>query len=47
MARILDDDEKDTHNVSTPGGKQKMTIINESGLWHSTFKSNKDESTRL
>lgn len=33
MVRCLDDDEKGTHNVSTLGGKQEMTIISEAGLY--------------
>lgn len=31
MTRILDDDEKGTQIVRTPGGDQEMTVINESG----------------
>lgn len=35
LARNLDDDEKDTHEVGTPrGGVQNMTVITESGLYH-------------
>lgn len=35
LARILDDDEKSTHEVSTPrGGIQNMTVITEAGLYH-------------
>lgn len=34
LARTLDDDEKGTHQVSTPrGGVQNMTVITESGLY--------------
>lgn len=33
MLRSLDDDEKGTHAVSTPGGKQRMALINESGFY--------------
>lgn len=34
LSRTLDDDEKDTHEVSTPrGGTQIMTVITESGLY--------------
>ncbi len=39
MTRILDDDEKGTHIMSTPGGKQNMIIINESGLYSCILKS--------
>jgi prophage antirepressor-like protein len=43
-ARILDDDEKGAHNVSTPGGAQKMTTLNESGIYHLCFKSRRPEA---
>lgn len=34
LSRTLDDDEKDTHEVSTPrGGVQIMTVVTESGLY--------------
>lgn len=33
----LDDDEKGVSQISTPGGKQNMTIINESGLYSALF----------
>lgn len=33
----LDDDEKGMTPIDTPRGKQKMTIINESGLYHLMF----------
>jgi prophage antirepressor-like protein len=33
VASRLDDDEKDRHAMTTPGGEQKVTIINESGLY--------------
>lgn len=44
MARILDDDEKGTHIVSTLGGEQEQLIINESGLYHAVLKSRKPEA---
>jgi prophage antirepressor-like protein len=44
LVRILDDDEKGTHNVSTLGGDQEMLIISESGLYHAIFKSRRDEA---
>lgn len=34
LARNLDDDEKGTHEVGTPGGTQNMTVLTESGLYH-------------
>ena len=43
LTRILDDDEKGTHNVSTLGGKQDVSVINESGFYHAAFKSHKAE----
>ncbi|MBJ7956090.1 BRO-N domain-containing protein, partial [Bacillus cereus] len=33
MVRFLDEDDKDTHQVSTLGGCQMMKVINESGLY--------------
>lgn len=43
-ARKLDSDEKGTHLVSTPGGKQNMTIINESGLYNVILRSDKPQA---
>jgi len=45
--RILDDDEKDVHNVHTPGGMQKMVVCNESGLYSLILKSSKPEAKRF
>ncbi len=39
--RGLDDDEKGTSSICTPGGMQSMTVINEAGLYKLTFKSRK------
>lgn len=40
MTRIINDSrDKGTLNVSTPGGQQNMTIINESGLYNAIFSS--------
>lgn len=44
LARVLDDDEKGTHPVSTLKGAQKLLIINESGLYHAVIKSRKTEA---
>lgn len=44
MTRFLDDDEKGAHIVPTLGGNQTVTTINESGLYHSLFKSRKLEA---
>jgi prophage antirepressor-like protein len=43
-ARRLDPDEKGTHLVSTPGGTQNMTVINESGLYRVILRSDKPEA---
>ena len=43
----LDDDEKDTHTVGTLGGPQKMTIINESGLYSLILTSRKPAARRF
>lgn len=39
MTRRLDDDEKGTRSVSTPGGIQKATCISEAGLYSSVLGS--------
>lgn len=40
----LDDDEKGTHSVSTPGGRQMMSIVSESGLYALVLSSRKPEA---
>ena len=40
----LDDDEKGTSKICTPGGMQDMTVINEPGLYKLIFKSRKPEA---
>src|SRR2546430_14730698 len=45
--RALDDDEKAAHTVSTPGGPQKMSCVNESGIYHLVFVSRKTEAKRF
>lgn len=47
MNRNLDDDEKDTQNVSTLGGTQEVSVINESGLYVAILKSRKPEAKRF
>ena len=42
--RELDYDEKGTAKVSTPGGMQDMTVINEAGLYTLLMRSNKPEA---
>jgi prophage antirepressor-like protein len=38
-ARLLDDGEKGTQIVRTPGGDQRMTIFYEDGIWELIFRS--------
>lgn len=38
MARTLDDDEKGSEVVRTPGGPQRMTVLNEQGLYRAAVK---------
>ena len=40
----LDDDEKGAHSVSTPGGRQRMSIISESGFYSLILGSRKPEA---
>jgi len=40
----LDDDEKDTHSVSTLGGNQNMMIVTEPGLYSLILRSRKPEA---
>lgn len=42
--RLLDEDEKGTQIVRTPGGAQELAIINESGLYSLILRSRKDEA---
>lgn len=44
MTRILDSDEKGDTEVRTLGGKQVMTIINESGMYTCVIRSRKKEA---
>lgn len=43
----LDDDEKDRHIVTTPGGPQEMTVVNEAGLYNLILRSRKPEAKRF
>jgi prophage antirepressor-like protein len=45
--RQLDDDEKGVHSTHTPGGEQKVTIINESGLYSLILTSRKPEAKKF
>ncbi|UIF90895.1 Bro-N domain-containing protein [Cupriavidus sp. UYPR2.512] len=45
--RLLDEDEKGTHILSTLGGEQVLSIINESGLYALVIRSRKPEARRF
>lgn len=47
VASRLDDDEKDVHPMDTPGGKQTILIVNESGLYNVILRSDKAEAKRF
>lgn len=47
MTRNLDEDEKGTQVVRTPGGDQEMLVINESGLYSAILRSRKAEARRF
>jgi anti-repressor protein len=47
LTRILEDEEKDTHNMRTLGGNQTVTIINESGLYSAILRSRKPEAKQF
>lgn len=40
----LDDDEKGVSLLVTPSGKQNMSVVNESGLYHLIFRSRKPQA---
>lgn len=40
----LDDDEKGTNSIRTPGGNQEMSIINEPGLYSLVLGSRKPQA---
>lgn len=46
-ASYLDDDEKGSAIVRTPGGEQKLTVINESGLYALVLRSRKPEARKF
>lgn len=43
----LDADEKGVALTDTPGGKQKVHVVTESGLYHLIFKSRKESAKRF
>jgi prophage antirepressor-like protein len=44
MVRMLDDDQKGTHIVSTPGADQNMTVVSEGGMYRCIFGSKRPEA---
>lgn len=44
MTRRLDDDEKGTRSVRTPGGEQELSVINEGGLYNAVLGSKLDSA---
>ncbi len=44
VADRLDDDEKGVSQIDTLGGKQKVLVINESGLYHVVLRSDKPQA---
>lgn len=44
MVRMLDPDEKGVRNVDTLGGRQKMTIVSETGIYEAVFHSRREEA---
>lgn len=47
VTRLLEDDEKGTRIVGTPGGQQELKVIFEDGLWELIFLSRKPNARRL
>lgn len=45
--RLLDDDEKGVHSMHTLGGEQRVTIINESGMYALILRSRKPEAKQF
>ncbi|MGG8953311.1 MULTISPECIES: BRO-N domain-containing protein [Staphylococcus] len=44
MNRMIDEDEKGVHIVSTLGGQQKTTILSEFGIYEAIWNSRRDEA---
>lgn len=47
VLRLLEDDEKGTQIVGTPGGPQQMKVIYEDGIWELIFRSTKPEAKAI
>lgn len=46
-ARLVDDDERGTHLVSTPGGQQRAIVVNEAGLYTLILRSDMPDAKRF
>ncbi|MPM97039.1 hypothetical protein SDC9_144210 [bioreactor metagenome] len=44
MLRCVDDEDKGSAEVPTPGGTQRMLTVSESGIYAATFRSRKDSA---
>ncbi|MBN1998178.1 hypothetical protein JW935_11530, partial [candidate division KSB1 bacterium] len=42
--RMVEENEKGVHKLSTPGGPQEMLIVNESGLYYLIMRSRRSEA---
>ena len=40
ITRMVDDEDKGSHELETPGGRQNLTIVNESGMYTALMRSN-------
>ena len=40
ITRMVDPEDKGSHEVETPGGRQSLTIVNESGMYTALMRSN-------
>jgi anti-repressor protein len=47
VTRLLDEDEKGTRIVGTPGGAQEMKVVFEDGIWELIFRSTKPEAKSI
>lgn len=45
--KVLEKWEKGTYTINTPGGPQKMVVVNEGGLYHLIFVSRKPQAKRF
>jgi len=46
-ARLVDEDDRGTHLLSTPGGQQRVTVVSEPGLYLLTMRSDMPDSKRF